>query len=591
MAILIPRDLDCAAGVPPHELRVAGALQSSLPDEDWIWYNAAQHSARPRFVILSRRHGIVGVDTYDWSPRDMEGSTPSGLKVAGRLCDPVSDLGRRLEAVRQQLREIRPSPPLAGLIMLPNLGDRDLREPPLCTYLTPGVAIPGDGLTNTRLPKVLPQLPQRLEETLVGSIRAHLYPETGFERPRHVQDENRAQRTTIRFQLDADQEAIARSLGSGITFVVGVSGSGKSLVLCARARYLASAHPDWTVQLLCFNRTLVGYLQALIGPSHKSVQVDTFYRWASRLGIRLPWARDAEVAEKADEVIRRAISRGAGTASCDAILIDEGQDFAPSWLALSYHALRPGQGGMVIASDEAQCIYRDAPTAAALPTAEVTTVFLHRNYRNTAQIGHFALEAVFGAQSIRHGGRLVVDTDTAPQTDFALSGEPVQVVWAERWDAQAEFIAREIRRLVAEEVGTYHDIAILYTQRAGMVSRILSALDGCDIPHFWVNRDKESKAGLDPNGDLVKVMTVHSAKGMEFPIVFVFGLEALPAPAQLNTGTAEEAHRTRVAYVGMTRAQDILYLTYTRSNPIIERALQLKEWCEYRAYPDDFAFD
>jgi DNA helicase-2/ATP-dependent DNA helicase PcrA len=86
-------------------------------------------------------------------------------------------------------------------------------------------------------------------------------------------------------------------------------------------------------------------------------------------------------------------------------------------------------------------------------------------------------------------------------------------------------------------------------------------------------------------------MTVHSSKGLEFPIVFLFGVEALRVPESLGSSSEEDANRARVAYVGMTRAQDRLYLTYTRSNPILDRALGLKQWCNFRAYPEDCDFD
>lgn len=124
-----------------------------------------------------------------------------------------------------------------------------------------------------------------------------------------------------------------------------------------------------------------------------------------------------------------------------------------------------------------------------------------------------------------------------------------------------------------------------------MVRRILSALDAQEIPHFWVNRNQETKASLDLADNSVKVMTVHSGKGLEFPVVFLFGVEALRVPPALHGASEEDANRTRLAYVGMTRAQDLLYLTYTRRNPILDRALRLGDWCQFWTYPEDFDFD
>ncbi len=66
--------------------------------------------------------------------------------------------------------------------------------------------------------------------------------------------------------------------------------------------------------------------------------------------------------------------------------------------------------------------------------------------------------------------------------------------------------------------------------------------------------------------DCVQLMTLHSAKGLEFPLVFMAGLEEGLFPHQKST---EEPGRLseerRLAYVGMTRAMELLYLSYAES--------------------------
>ncbi|MCL8207910.1 MAG: UvrD-helicase domain-containing protein [Actinomycetia bacterium] len=62
----------------------------------------------------------------------------------------------------------------------------------------------------------------------------------------------------------------------------------------------------------------------------------------------------------------------------------------------------------------------------------------------------------------------------------------------------------------------------------------------------------------------VWLMTLHSAKGLEFPVVFLTGLEEgiLPHAKAIEDGQVEEERR--LMYVGITRAQDLLVLTYAR---------------------------
>ncbi len=67
----------------------------------------------------------------------------------------------------------------------------------------------------------------------------------------------------------------------------------------------------------------------------------------------------------------------------------------------------------------------------------------------------------------------------------------------------------------------------------------------------------------DEHDDAVQLMTLHSAKGLEFPLVFMVGVEEGMFPSQM---AAEEAGRLeeerRLCYVGMTRAMQKLYITY-----------------------------
>jgi DNA helicase-2/ATP-dependent DNA helicase PcrA len=67
-------------------------------------------------------------------------------------------------------------------------------------------------------------------------------------------------------------------------------------------------------------------------------------------------------------------------------------------------------------------------------------------------------------------------------------------------------------------------------------------------------------------------MTLHNAKGLEYPIVFMIGCEegVFPHSRSLDEGTLEEERR--LCYVGITRAMRDLYLTYARRRAIFGAA-------------------
>jgi len=70
----------------------------------------------------------------------------------------------------------------------------------------------------------------------------------------------------------------------------------------------------------------------------------------------------------------------------------------------------------------------------------------------------------------------------------------------------------------------------------------------------------------DPDADTVKLMTIHAAKGLEFPVVFVGGLEEGLFPSMMSINTREEIEEERrLFYVAITRAKTRLYLTYANT--------------------------
>lgn len=69
---------------------------------------------------------------------------------------------------------------------------------------------------------------------------------------------------------------------------------------------------------------------------------------------------------------------------------------------------------------------------------------------------------------------------------------------------------------------------------------------------------------LDQDGDYVVMMTIHSSKGLEFPTVFVVGMEENIFPSQRSMESeAEVEEERRLAYVAITRAKRELYLTHS----------------------------
>lgn len=71
--------------------------------------------------------------------------------------------------------------------------------------------------------------------------------------------------------------------------------------------------------------------------------------------------------------------------------------------------------------------------------------------------------------------------------------------------------------------------------------------------------------GMDDEEESVTLMTLHSAKGLEFPVVFLVGMEEGIFPGYKSIGEPKELEEERrLCYVGITRAKNNLYLTCSR---------------------------
>jgi len=97
--------------------------------------------------------------------------------------------------------------------------------------------------------------------------------------------------------------------------------------------------------------------------------------------------------------------------------------------------------------------------------------------------------------------------------------------------------------------------------------------DMAELSAFLSHAALESGEGqADAFTDAVQLMTLHSAKGLEFPVVFMSGVEEgiFPSQKTMEEGDKLDEER-RLCYVGMTRAMEKLYITYAETRRLYGR--------------------
>lgn len=265
------------------------------------------------------------------------------------------------------------------------------------------------------------------------------------------------------------------------------------------------------------------------------------------------------------------VRSGAFTRRWEHVIVDEAQDLTPLALGLCVELCR-APSGLFLTADANQSLYNRAFRWRNVhQQLQVTgrTRILRRNYRSTRQIAHAAAELMVGMDGADDEAmqQEFVHTGQLPVT-FAASGAAEQVRWlaSQIWHA-----AKELRLPV--------NAAAVLVPSNSLGPPLAEMLAQHGLPARYM-RSRE----VQLESRYVKVMTLHAAKGLEFPIVAVAHVEADRLPRET---TATDPHdiqehldnQLRLLYVGCTRAMRHLFLTCDRSlpSPFLER-LSDRRW-------------
>ncbi|MBI5883683.1 MAG: UvrD-helicase domain-containing protein [Elusimicrobia bacterium] len=120
-----------------------------------------------------------------------------------------------------------------------------------------------------------------------------------------------------------------------------------------------------------------------------------------------------------------------------------------------------------------------------------------------------------------------------------------------------------------EAAGRLENIAELVNAAKDYELRLSAAGEAADLGRYMEEVALQSGVdSYDESVPAVTLMTVHLAKGLEFPVVFLTGLEEGLFPIGSNAAPKDLEEERRLCYVGMTRAREKLYLTHANTRRI-----------------------
>lgn len=587
MATLIPSLSQCLPRMQAGEKRFARQLEDKLEVDYLLWYDvpigATGH--HPDFLVLHPRRGLLVLEVKDWKAdtlRSIDKSravilTGNGLKETANPFEQARgyahDIATLLERDPALVRSGgRLAFPWSYGVVFTHITRAQFEKAELDQVIPAHRVLCKDEIAESVTAEAFqerlwamfdrrPDAPLSLPQ--VDRIRWHIFPELRiggsqldlFAR----QDAVEVMPDLIRV-MDLQQEQLARSLGEGHRVIHGVAGSGKTMILGYRCLYLARLLQK-PILVLCFNRTLSGFLQQLLearGLTHQ-VSVRTFHGWCHdqlrlyHAGLPASDLPSGEYSEQLAQRVIQAVDRGLiPRGQYGAVLIDEGHDFQPEWLKLVTQMVSPETSSLLVLYDDAQSIYRRKHFSfrSVGIQAQGRTTILRLNYRNTAEILEFAAgfaEELLTPEEAEEDGVPLLRPQAAGRR-----GPRPQVIQLPSLGEELKYVAGHLQQL-HDEGYAWRDMALLH--RGGfMWEEAAQRLRKAAIPCQLVGKGA-GQSPLDTRADSVKVLTFHSCKGLEFPVV------AIPRLKRPTPGDEKARDEARLLYVAMTRAIDRLVLT------------------------------
>jgi len=622
MAEMIPDSIPSTA--PRGEKLLFNAFRDSLPDNFIVWHEPSATTSKPDFVVLSDTHGLLVVEAKGWSKTMIKQADSNQVLVewpathgqAAREqmhAHPLRQAEDYKYALMDKLKEEsilrnhEQGPnfgklgfPIGRAVIMtginrPEIEQEDLLGPSLAPVFDQDSILFLDDVNEWQdlsdrnvIARFWDLFDSRakfrfppLTDDQIQTIRAVLNPSTRVRRiPATPQSWNQPtpipiDATVIR-TLDLQQERAAKQIGSGHRILSGVAGSGKTLILTSRAKWMLEEDPTQKILITCFNVTLAAYINSVIQGNNNQrpalcrpgVEARHFHGWAKAICGSLPrygvGIDDDEVDESlAELVLERLEARE--EIRYDAILVDEAHIFHPAWFKALKAALKdPDNGSLLIVNDASQKLRRRKrfSWASVGISARGRTRIYKKNYRNTKETLGFAWKV------------LTTLADSEPEAEEAFpvvipeqserTGPKPQLILAKA-TSSVEAIAVEACKRELARGQSAKDIALIYRRGTGTkASRLRNLINRWaqrfnDEQLYWVTQDSQSKSKYSVNQPGTRLITTQSALGLEFKSAYLLWIEDFDRA--LQGGNAEQQiEDLRELYVAMTRAQDQLTL-------------------------------
>jgi hypothetical protein len=620
VAVMYPKSLEHIEKATVGERKVFHFIQqAAVPHKDYrCWFEPmiGEVGKEPDFVLFGSKLGLVIIEVKDWTYHQIWSSDSHlfTLKIKDQEVDRTNPDRQAKQYVHELMEKLKTVSafiskdplhfgqlkiPIGRLVVFPNISRQDYLKKslegliPLERVLLKDDLDPaGEILRDTSGTKFFERFKAVMLFPFSGftpkeveKLSGLIWPEIGIDLP----DRQGVGKTAFQKEvqvLDEYQARFALRLGRGHRIIKGPPGSGKTLVLVHRCFFLRNYRSQATrILFVCYNIAFLSYLKRLVqekglGLGEGGVTVCHFYELCDRLlrdalGEPVDYDRpDSDYYQSIVDLSLEAVQHDQHPlAKFDVILVDEGQDFSNDMLQILLGLLRPG-GDLVIALDTYQDLYRRKGSWQSVGIeARGRTHYLERVYRSTREIFEFTQK--FLGPAPRHGAKFGL----FPEDHHAPGGRPPEMACFTDLKDLETFLLGDIHRQLEQEEYKLSEIAVIYDDKIyspesfvrgdrRLPHRLLELLEGAGIPTKWVSQDLRAKEMFDITTDRVSLISIHSAKGLDFDLVYLVGADALQPTEETRPKL------TRLLYVALTRAKHRLVIPYVHETEFISRMKQ-----------------
>ncbi|AGK98619.1 3'-5' exonuclease [Clostridium pasteurianum] len=590
MAKVIPESISDLETATAGEKRLFKILQDKLPSDYIVWYNIRVNERYPDFIILGPDLGIVVLEVKDWSLNSIESANSNTytLSTLGKKANPLRQAREYILNIVDELKKDKCLLQTGAYknnisftfgygVVFTKISRKSFLSSPFINTIDEKSVIYSEDLKEFEENFDGEKFKQKLQDMIPAKFNFNRIPEDIMDRIRgnlfkevKLSTDNDA----IFKVMNLNQETYAKSLGYGHRVIRGVAGSGKTVILICRARYLADIHKDWDIMVLCYNKTLASFLRnSIIENNIENIEVSHFHGWINEvfksLGLKSGVYKDKDIDENIAKISEDMLSN---IKKYDAIFIDEGQDLEKEWLEFIVKTLRnPEHSHLMLASDGAQNLYNRKYTlkSVGIKAAGRTTI-MRENYRNTKQILDFAYtfltDGTVQEKVDEEDNNFTIKPDTSLR-----QGDYPDLIKCDDFQDEANKIVDEIINLKQSGID-YGDICIAYVHKSYKSTKYIDMLENTfsnkGIPYFIMSKSGNAKSKFRIDMEKVNISTIHSVKGLDFKYVYICGI---------NNRLLDSINESKkLLYVGMTRARDVLKVTYSDNNIVVGDLLKAR---------------